>query len=325
MARDWLDLVSNIEAAYPRAIGGSSRDEPLRLQLVPFANNAMKEVERIRRWSLAYGTAQQITFAGNATYAIPAAILVITNLYWLDTTGFPRRLEDYTARELREVYGEGSTPPRGAPVGFAILGTNVQLFPVPDSAGPSSGNYTLIFEGYQVLQPIVETTGTIAGAPSTTLTVPSTNYLTQRNVPVFATGLGVSIRGAGYPQSATVFDDWLTDWSAMPSGTTVTLAAAAPTNVATAQTFFNSTNWLIQDYPKLLEFAVMREVASYLLSDDYQKWEARYQTELELMADFHFDRLATLETLAVAVTGQRQNSLRRLDYPMGYEVRGGVL
>jgi hypothetical protein len=102
LARDWIDLLSNIEAAYPRAIGGSSRDEPLRLQLVPWANNVLKEVERIRRWSLAYGTAQQITSAGNAVYGIPAAILVITNLYWLDTTGYPRRLEDYTARELRE-------------------------------------------------------------------------------------------------------------------------------------------------------------------------------------------------------------------------------
>ena len=55
-------------------------------------------------------------------------------------------------------------------------------------------------------------------------------------------------------------DNWLTDWAAMPNATTVTLSAAAPGNVSVAQTFFNSTNWLIRDYPKLLEFAVMREV-----------------------------------------------------------------
>jgi hypothetical protein len=57
-----------------------------------------------------------------------------------------------------------------------------------------------------------------------------------------------------------VTDNWLTDWAAMPNATTVTLSAAAPGNVSVAQTFFNSTNWLIRDYPKLLEFAVMREV-----------------------------------------------------------------
>jgi hypothetical protein len=54
-------------------------------------------------------------------------------------------------------------------------------------------------------------------------------------------------------------------------------------------------------------------------------WEARYQHELDLMAEFHFDRQTTLEQFAVATLGQRQNELRRLDYPLIYEVRGGIV
>jgi hypothetical protein len=323
MARDYLDLVSDLEAYYARAIGGSSHDEPLRLQLVRYAGNCFKEIERIRRWSLAYGTAQQVTVQGTATYAIPAGILTITDLYYLDSTGTPHVLEDYAARELRQVYGEGSASTQGPPVGFSILGTNVQLFPVPDGSGPSAGNYTLIFEGYQTLQPVIETTGTVNN--STSLTVPSTPYLTAKGLGVSGS-TGVSIRGAGYVQSAAVTDNWITNWSAFPNATTVTLTAAAPGNVSVAQTFFNSVNWLITDYPKTVEFAMMREVASYLKSDaDYKMWEARYQHELDIMAEFHFDRLRTLETLATATMGQRQNQLRRLDYPLGYEVRGGLI
>jgi hypothetical protein len=323
MARDYLDLVSTVEGYYPRAIGGNTRDEPLRLQLVTYANNAMKEIERIRRWSLAYGTATQVTSQGNATYVIPANILTITNIYYLTTTGSPVRLDDYSAMQLRDTYGEGPLPPQGAPKGFAILGTNFQIFPVPDFAGPASGNYNLIIEGYQSLAQIVETTGTTAG--TTTLTVPSTNYLLLKNVT--SSGVtGLSIRGAGYPQSAAVTDNWITSWSAFPGATSVTMLSAPPTNVTTAQTFFNTVNWLIVDYPKVIEFAMMREVAAYLKSDiDYKMWEARYQHELDLMAEFHFDRQTTLEQFAVATLGQRQNELRRLDYPLIYEVRGGIV
>jgi hypothetical protein len=324
MARDYLDLVGTIEGYYPRAIGGNARDEPLRLQLVTYANNAMKEIERMRRWTLSYGTSSITTAQGTATYPIPAGILTITNLYYLTTTGSPVRLDDYSAMQLRDTYGEGSLPPQGAPRGFAILGTNIQLFPVPDNAGPTAGNYQLVVEGYQALQQIVETTGTLV-APTATLTVPSTPYLAQKGIPTSGT-TGLSVRAAGYPQSAVVTDNWITNWSAFPLSTTVTMTTAAQSNVTNTQTFFNSVNWLIVDYPKVMEFAMMREVAAYLKSDiDYKMWEARYQHELDLMAEFHFDRLTTLEQFAVSTLGQRQNELRRLDYPLIYEVRGGIV
>jgi hypothetical protein len=323
MARDYLDLVQDIEGYYPRAIGGNTRDEPLRLLLVKYANNAMKEIERIRRWSLAYGTATQVTTQGNATYAIPAALLTITNIYYLTTTGSPVRLDDYSAMQLRDTYGEGSIPPQGSPRGFSVLGTNIQIFPVPDFAGPTSGNYSLIIEGYQSLIPIVETTGTTVG--TTSLTVPSTAYLLGKGVPSSGTN-GLSIRGAGNLQSAAVTDNAIVNWTAFPDATHVTMLSTPPTNVSTAQTFFNTVNWLIVDYPKVLEFAMMREVAAYLKSDaDYKMWEARYQHELDMMAEFHFDRLTTLEQFGVATLGQRQNELRRLDYPLIYEVRGGIV
>jgi hypothetical protein len=318
-----LDLVADIEGYYPVAQGGNSRNEPLRLLLVKYANNAMKEIERIRRWSLAYGTATQVTTQGTATYAIPAAILTITNIYYLTTTGSPVRLDDYSAMQLRDTYGEGSIPPQGSPRGFSVLGTNLQIFPVPDFAGPSAGNYTLIIEGYQTLTPIVETTGTTNG--TTSLTVPSTNYLLTKGALSSGTN-GLSIRGAGYAQSATVNDNFVANWSAFPDATHVTMLSTPPTIVTAAQTFFNTVNWLIVDYPKVLEFAMMREVAGFLKSDaDYKMWEARYQHELDEMADFHLDRLTTLEQFAVATLGQRQNELRRLDYPLIYEVRGGIV
>lgn len=321
MSRDYLAIAESIEADYPRASGGPA-DEPLRLQLVDWANDALNEIQRIRRWSLAYGKATQVTTPGTAVYSIPAGIRPLTNIYWLDSSGYPTLLENYAAMQGRLRLGEGAASTTGYPAYYAMEGTSIQIFPVPDANGPTSGNYTLVFEGYQQLTalPIVETTGTVSN--SATLTVPSTAYLTARGV--LTIGTGVSIRGAGYPQSATINDDWVTNWSAFPLATTVTLTAVAPGTVTVAQTFFNSQNWLISNYPKVLAFAMLREVSTRL-KDDYQKWEARYQHELDLMIDDDMDYQHTLESFVTYTDSARIPQLRFLNNLLGYEVRGGIL
>jgi hypothetical protein len=282
----------------------------------------MKEVERIRRWPFAYGTAQQQTIAGTATYAIPAGILTISNLYYLDTNGQPQIIENYSAMELRRTYGEGAGATGGPPRKYSILGTNIEIFPTPDFTGPSAGNYTLLFEGYQSLLPIVETTGSI-GATANLLTVPSTGYLAGFGINGFTLN-SLSIRGAGYPQSAAFNDQLITLNSGVAPPAGVITGLSAQTTVTAAQTFFNSVNWLMTDYPKVLEFAVMREVATYL-KENYDTWETRYQHELDLMADHAVDRQTNLESMATWSPGQRTPQLRRLDSWMTFEYRGGVL
>ena len=106
MAQSWVDLALDIEGPYPRAFGGSTRDETLRLSLVRWANNLFKEIERTRRWPFAYGTATIVTVAGTQSYAIPAGILAISNIYFLDTGGNPVTLENYSAQEMRRAFGE---------------------------------------------------------------------------------------------------------------------------------------------------------------------------------------------------------------------------
>ena len=323
MSRDWIDIVLDVEAAYLRATGGTLYDENLRSRLVPWANNAFKEIERIRRWPFAYGTAQQITTAGTQIYAIPAGITTISNLYYLDSTGTPILLALYDTMQMRESYGEGSAATPGPPTKWSIIGTNIEIFPVPDSSGPTSGNYTLIFEGYQALTPIVETVSTPV-ALGTSLTVPTTGYLVNRGVVTSGT-TGLSIRGAGFAYSSTGLDSWLTNWSAFPDATHVTVTTAPITAQSNAQTFFNSVNWLITDFPKVLEFAVMREVATYL-KEDYTVWENRYQHEVDLMGDFAADRQTSIEQFATFTPGQRGLQLRRLDgwYNCAYGVWPGV-
>jgi hypothetical protein len=324
LSQSWLDLVFDLEAAYPRAAGGTTKDETLRLSLVRWANNLFKEVERTRRWSLAYGVANIITIPGQAAYPIPAGILAISNVYYLDVAGQPIQLGNYSAMEMRHAFGEGVAAIQAPPTKFSVEGVGLQLFPAPDNAGPTAGNYTLIIEGYQSLTPIVETSGTTV-ALSNVLTVPSSAYLLSRGVTATGT-TGLSVRGAGALGPGSVPDYFFTNWSAVNVGNTVTMTSNAVTAVAAlgAQVYFNSANWLIQDFPKVVTFGVLREVATYL-KDDYKTWEARFQNEMELMAQFNADRLMTLEQLATAETGQRVNQLRRLDVMLGIEIRGGVV
>jgi hypothetical protein len=252
--------------------------------------------------------------------------LSISNLYFLDTGGNPVTLENYSAQEMRRAFGEGALAAPGPPSKYSILGTNIEVFPVPDFAGPTAGNYTLIVEGYQGLAPIVETSGTTV-AVSTSLTVPSTAALAALGLaPSGTTGLSVRTAGGTLVSNAAgvQVQTLITNWSAFPDATHVTMTTAAVTGGTNLQTFFNSQNWLITQFPKVVLFGVLREVASYL-KDDYKQWDARYQAEMDLMSEFAVDRQMSLEQLATATLGQRINQLRRLDVLLGVEVRGGVL
>jgi hypothetical protein len=308
-----------MEGEYPTAIGSGGQDNVLRLSLVKFANSLFKEIERKRRWSLAYGTTSFVTSAGVQLYTFPTSLLVISRLYYLLPSGDPITLELYDAQELRRIYGEGPAAPQSMPRMFAINGTQIELFPPPDTNG--GANYTIIGEGYGALTPIVEATGTTV-ALSTQLTVPATGYLTSRGVP--AAGSAVSIRQAGYAGINSTPDTWITPWTAIPDATHVTLQNAAITAVVSGQVFFNSFNWLIDGFDMVVLFGVLREVAAYE-KENFDIWDKRYQAALEEMAQFDFDRKSTLERMATAVTGQRQAQLRILDFPGTVEVRGAVL
>ena len=325
MARDYLSIVKRIEAVYPQAIGtagGANHDENLRVTLVSYANDLIQEIDQMQRWSYNWSNTNSITTTYQlGTYALPTGVLMVKNLYYVDSAGVRKPLTKYETAELSRVYGDPSSAstPVGIPIRWSLDNRVVTIYPIPNNAGPTSGNYQIFFESYGTTSPIVETTGTTNG--STTLTVPSTSFLTTLGV---ADGDSVVVRGAGYAQSASVNDDWVTTATTVAaSGTTSTLNAAPPTNVTTGQTFFRCQPWVLTYFPKLFEFGMLREVSSYLGADaDYQKWEARYQLELQKARELDLDRTMTLEILATAQPGQKDSQFRRSEVFPGFEVRG---
>lgn len=314
--RDWIEVARAVERVYPTATGGTTRDDSLRASLVGFADSLFKEIEREQRWSAAYTTGNLAVVAGTATYSVPTGMTVIEYVYHLDSSGNQLTIDRYDESELRRVYGEGVSSTRGEPVKYSLKGSTIQLFPVPDAS------YTVIVEGYQALNQIVETTGNTT-ATSATLTVPSSAYLTAMGLASSGT-TGLSVRGAGNLAGGSVADTHVTSWTAFPTATTVTMGNAAIATVSDAQVFFNSQNWLITDFDKVVLFGVLRMVASYLMdTQGYTVWEARFQNEMEKLREYEFDRARSLEMFATAHQGQRQSQLRRQDALVGIEVRGG--
>lgn len=308
MAREWTEIVAQIEAHYPTAAGGTGQDSRLQLNLARFASSFFKDMERKRRWSLAYIATPFTTTAALATYPIPANITAIRHLYYLlPSGGVPVELELYDPGELRLAFGEGVNSQQGSPRAFAILGTNVQLFPIPDDN--AGANYTLVIEGYQTLKPIVETTGSTA-ALGPTLTVPSNLYLTDRGIA--NAGSYLSVRGAGNAGPSGVADTLFTNWTAFVGTTQLTMATAASANTTVVQTFFNSWNWLIDAFDLVVLFGVLREVAAYE-KENFVVWEKRLEGALDEMAQYDADRQKTLMQMGTAVTAQRLGQLARLD------------
>lgn len=307
MALDWTDIYSEITAQYPTAFGDSGQDTTLALACVKFANSLFNTIDTERRWSLAYQSVPQATTPGTSQYAIPTGMTAISHLYWLQATaGAPVTMENFDIQELRRMFGDGSAALQGPPRYYAVIGSNIQVFPTPDANGPSSGNYPLVFEGYQRLVPITQTTGRTASA-SPTLTVPSTGYLTARGVATSGTYL--SVMGSGYAGPASVADTLFTTWSAFPLSTTVTMGANAQvTNNTDVKVFFNSSNWVIQNFDHVVLFGVLREVAAYL-KENFQTWDQRFQLAMTNMAQEDVDRRKDMELQGVAVTGQNQPEL----------------
>jgi hypothetical protein len=304
LAKDWLEIVRSIEAYYPKAQGAAqNQDENLRAAMSDWGNNVSEEIETLQPWNLSYTTdATTVTTPAQQTYAIPTAFREIDKVFWVDTSGRARNILPATPNQARQLFGTGPIPPDSYPRRYAITGTQLTIWPAPDNNGPTSGNYTITIDGYARVSPMVETTGTTAFA-SATLSGLAGNpgYLNDNGVP--ATGVNLlSVRGAGYNKSNTQVDNLLTGWSAI-GASTVTMTSNAQQAVTNAQVFFNSTNWIIQRFPKVVLFGVCREVATYL-KDDYQGWEQRYQHELELMQGWDA-RWSTEEIVMFAAMSQQ--------------------
>jgi hypothetical protein len=216
-------------------------------------------------------------------------------------------LDSYDQAELRATFGQGSVPPPAAPRYFSVEGTNLEFWPVPDDN--AGANYQIFIEGYTALTPLVETTGTTVSA-SPTLTVPSTVYLTDRGLPTL--GTYVSVRGAGNLGPGSVAGTFLTNWTALPSATQVTMGANAPNSANGVQVFFNSLNWLIQEFDLVVLFGTLREIAAYE-KENFAMWEQRLNAELDEMAQYDVDRRRTIYSDATGLTSQRLAQLSRID------------
>jgi len=220
--------------------------------------------------------------------------------------------------QARKTWGDFPNADLGPPLNFVLEGGNIQLFPTPDTSGPgANGIYPIVFEGSAPVVHVVETTS--ATAASTTLTVPSTGYLTDESVAT--SGSAVSIRGAGNLAQQSIPDTFVTSWSAFPSGTTVTLGAQPiQTGLSNLQTFFNSQNWIITSFPNVVSFGMAREVATYL-KDNYEVWEQRYQQQYQLMMEFDAKGRHGAEQIAYAVAGGKRAIYKDIDVPQLFDVR----
>ena len=329
--RDYLQVVKALEGYYSKCrgnltVGGVPQvgDEELRSNLVNYANSTYREVERANRWRLAFKATTFVTTPGTSSYfLVNGRWLHFHRIYWRESTGAIVPLELVEQREARLLYGDGPNAARGKPRMYSILeNSNIQLYPTPDNGGPDSGNYTLQIEYYSELPQLIETTGTTAA--STTLTVPSTVYLTAAGADAAnATADKVVVRSAGGLTGIAApyqNDDFLIDWTAFPTPTTVTLGAQPTVVVTSQQTFFYATNWLIDVWPKVLIFGMLREIATYLKdTTGYTTWEGRYQKELEDLMEWDQQSRHDQEVFASGVAGQRQGQFRGLSatYPWG--------
>lgn len=343
MARDYVEILKRLEAHYPQA----ATDTDLKRTLTGFANDLIAEIDREQRWSLSFNEPSFPTVSGTSAYALPfpasastslISQLAIDRMYWIDTpTGKLHTLSRLDKAELQRVWGEGANALPGKPRYFSLDAAptysggaptmQVTLYPTPDGLGPDGGNYTIRMAGYFTIPPIIEVQGSTS-ASSTTLTVPSgtPTFLTDNGEPTSsaAMGLSVSIRNAGRPGIAGLNDTHVTTWTAFPTATTITLGVAAVATISNQQVFFNSTNWLITHWPKVLIFGMAREIATYYGSlEKYTVWESRFQDQMNRLRNYEFDRARGSDSHAVAYPGGEMSSLKVQDNgPLAYDVRG---
>jgi hypothetical protein len=322
VARDFVEILKRVEALYPAAIGGATHDESLRQMLVPWANDVILELGQMQRWSYEYTTVQQITTQGVQTYSLPTGMMVIKRIFYVDQTGMPVQLDKRERYEAARILGDGegsNLPVQGTPRMYSLDNRTLTLFPIPDNAGPDFTAYNLYIQGYSLMQPIVETTGNTVSTTSA-LVVPDALYVNDR---LGATGgAAVSIRGAGAIQFAGT-NDTMTGSYAWGGGNNYAVGATATQTVSNAQTYFNSQPWVVTYWPKVVLFAMLRELSAYESSAQvYQMWEQRYQNELTLLRAYEFDRSRTIDMKAAAHVGQEMAEERRIDNPVGMDIRG---
>jgi hypothetical protein len=345
--RDFMGVVRAIEGLYPKAKGTldanfPNQDDQLRIQITPFANELLRELERARRWRLSWRTAQQVTSSPTNIYTFPLDVSTIKRIWWRRSSGSIQVLRRSDEAEIRLIKGEppsggGTPPPLGEPRFWAQMPPLVQsgtltpsmqfaIWPAPDNAGPDSGNYTLQIDYYSELLPIVETVAsTTAALGILTLVAAQAAYVNASGAISLVGGGLLTVRGAGNATGITVIgnDDFTTGWTGA-IGTSTALSTPAPNTAAGVPTYFNSVNWLIRSFPKVIVFGMLREVASYLSAlQDYQRWEARYQKELEQLIEWDDDTESGVEVMGVATQGQLQPIFRDLDLPELYDIRGG--
>lgn len=294
--------------------------------LTPWTNDVIYELNQMQRWSYDYTVDSSIiTTQGVSTYPLPSTFTVIKKMFYIKPTGQPQEIEKRERHEAARILGDPVDPPntpvQGAPRFYSLDNRVLTIFPIPNDAGFDAGNnYRIFIQGYSLMNPIIETTGsTLAG--NATLTVPSTGFLTDMGAQ--SVGTGVSVRGAGNLGASSVADTFVSGWSAFPLATTVTMTGTAVTAVTNAQVYFNSQPWVVTWWPKVVLFALLREVASYLGSQEaYQLWETRYQNEIALLRAFEFDRSRSLTMAAAAHSGQNIPEERAIDLPIAFDVRG---
>ena len=327
MARDYTEIVKRVEAIYPQARGGANYDDSFRSMLVPWANDLIFEISQMQRWSYEYTSTSFLTTPAQSTYlldtAVSPSLTAIKFVYYIDSTGQPRPIVRRDRFQAAVMVGDTSVihaevVPPGAPVYYSIDNRTMEIFPPPDSAGyDTAGNYLIFVQGYSKIADIVETTSTTDGTTNTII-VPDTAYMTALG----AAG-PVSIRGAGFLGANSVADTFIDPLINIATGTTYTTTDTPPVAVTDAQTFFNSQNWIITWWPKVMLFGMLREAASYLAdSDKYQMWEQRYQAELNLLRASQFDFSRSQDMAAAVTAGQNSPEERRLDSPTAFDVRG---
>lgn len=131
--RDYVDILTLVEAVIPSSVGGSTRDDVLRGSLVSYANQTIEEVDKQSRWSLSYSEFVIETSDGVSNYSltVPTGALGISGMefdrisrvYYLDENNRIVRLKRLNREDLQRMYTEGSpgsAPIKGKPTHYAI-------------------------------------------------------------------------------------------------------------------------------------------------------------------------------------------------------------
>lgn len=324
MPLDFVEIVRRVESYYPAAIGGTAHDEALRQMIVPWANDVLLELNQMQRFSYDYGQTTFTTVQGTPTYPMPASMMVVKRMFYIGPEGSPVQIDKRERFEAARVLGDDlgtNVSQQGAPRMWSLDNRTITLFPTPNLGGfDAGGNYIVYVQGYNLLSPIIEATGSTT-AGNANLTVVDTATISTAAGTSTPT---VSVRGSGLQlvTGGAVTQGFVNAVASTTNATTFLCSSVFPAAATNAQTFFNSQPWPVTYWPKVLLFALLREVSAYLHSQDEQMWSQRYMDELSLLRNYEYDRTHTIEMKIAAHAGQETAEERRLDEPVGMDIRG---